>query len=167
MIQEDLVPSTTALREIIRKCRAVVDAVAQKACDPDQPITYQTASAVAAARLGASTAQMMGALARAADADTRQRALALKMDEALQRASSRRRPAERTVEKEKSYNPHYYQDDPSDYRNYTDDDSEEENLDFNSTPPKPEGQNLNFNSPDAAPEEQKGDFNTGPQMRQR
>lgn len=152
VMEQDIVPATTALRDMIRTCQSLIGAVADKVRDPDQPTTYQTASAVAAARLGASTAQLMGALARAADADTRQRALSHKMDEALRRALPRRRAAQRTAEKEKPYDPYYYRDDPTDFRNYADDDSEEEKL--------------NFNSQDAESGEQKPDFNSGPQIRQ-
>ncbi|HEY7978243.1 MAG TPA: hypothetical protein VID67_08615 [Rhizomicrobium sp.] len=165
-MQEDIVPATTALRDAIRICQSLIGAVADKARDPDQPTTYQTASATAAARLGASTAQLMSALARAADADTRQRMASFKMDEAIRRASPRRRAAQRTAEKEKPYDPHYYRDDPTDFRNYSGEDSEEENPDFNSAPAKSEGQNLNFNSRDTKSEAQKPDFNSGPRIRQ-
>lgn len=165
VMQEDIVPATTALRDAIRTCQSLIGAVADKVRDPDQPHTYQTASATAAARLGVSTAQLMSALARAADADTRQRMASFKMDEALRRASPRRRAAGSKKE-EKPYDPYYYRNDPTDFRNYSDDDSEEENPDFNSAPAKSEGQNLNFNSQDKKSQAQKPDFNSGPQIRQ-
>lgn len=149
VMQQDIVPATVALRNALQTCQALIGAVAEHVRSPDEGTSSQRESAVAAARLGASSAQMLSALARATDADTRQRKAAFDMEQAILRDApqTRRGIARRLLKKkeEEPYDPHFYRDDPDCHLNYSDED--DENLEFNSAEVEGGGENLENNSP--------------------
>ncbi len=73
VMREDMVPATSVLRDALRSCASLIGDSAQIARNPDLRPQTQTDAALAAARLGATVSQLMAALSRAADADTRMR----------------------------------------------------------------------------------------------
>lgn len=66
VFKEDVVPATSVLKDALRNCAALIGNSADTARDPDHTPKAQTEAALAAARLGATAAQLMGAIARAA-----------------------------------------------------------------------------------------------------
>jgi len=106
LMREDIVPATSVLRDALRSCASLVDTSAQTARDCELAPQTKNDAALAAARLGATAAQLMGAIARAADADTRMRLANMRIENSEQqrRNATYRDIARRRREREKREN---------------------------------------------------------------
>ncbi|HEY2034789.1 MAG TPA: hypothetical protein VGH02_13990 [Rhizomicrobium sp.] len=108
VMEQDIVPATTMLREALRSCAGLIGDVSRVARNPDETARAQTDSALAAARLGSTTAQLMSALARAADSDTRVRIANMRIEEAQARRNNavyRHNAHNRRAREEREYRP--------------------------------------------------------------
>jgi hypothetical protein len=103
VMRDDVAPATSVLRDALRSCASLIGDSAQIARNTDLMPQTQTDAALAAARLGATAAQIMGALARAADADTRMRIASMRLENSDRQRANARRSA--PVRREAEYRP--------------------------------------------------------------
>ncbi|HEY5339296.1 MAG TPA: hypothetical protein VIJ85_13900 [Rhizomicrobium sp.] len=80
VVADDLVPANQRLRAGLGECQALIADCAAMMRDADQPPGLRTAAAATAAKLAAASAQTAGAIARLADAETRQRLASAKLN---------------------------------------------------------------------------------------
>lgn len=78
-----VVPAVARLHSALASCDALIAQLAARAVDTDYAYEARTKFALAAARLASSQAQTAGAIARLADAETRQRLTNIKVDDAV------------------------------------------------------------------------------------
>lgn len=122
-----VVPATTRLHSALAACDALILALAQRARDDEHySFTSQTEFALAAAKLAAVQAQTSTAIARLADAESRQRLTNVKVDDAAFRPR-RHRTADinRAIRNSRSL-------DSYNTRDWENDESGEEKSTFNS-----------------------------------
>lgn len=122
-----VVPAIARLHSALASCDALIAALAERATDTDYAHDARTKFALAAARLASAQAQTAGAIARLADAESRQRVTNLKVDDSVFRPR-RRTPADvnRALRNNRSH-------DSYDARDWENDKSEDEKTTFNSS----------------------------------
>jgi len=93
-----VVPAATRLHSALAACDAMISQLAERARDEHYSFSAQTEFVLAAAKLAAAQAQTSTAIARLADAESRQRLTTMKVDDAAlgprrhQRATPDNRP---------------------------------------------------------------------------
>ena len=78
-----VVPAVARLHNALASCEAIIAHFAQRAVDMDYNYEARTNFALAAARLASSQAHSAGAIARLADAESRQRLTNVKVDDSV------------------------------------------------------------------------------------
>ena len=84
-----VVPAVARLHNALASCEAIIAHFAQRAVDMDYNYEARTNFALAAARLASSQAHSAGAIARLADAESRQRLTNVKVDDSVFRPRRR------------------------------------------------------------------------------
>lgn len=124
-----VVPAVARLHSALAFCEALMMHFAERAVDKDQfDYIARTKFALAVGRLASTQAQTAGAIARLADAETRQRLTNIKVDDSVFRPRRRTTAdANHALRNNRSH-------DSFDTRDWKNDESEDEKSTFNSRP---------------------------------